>query len=219
MPNEIHVIDIKHSKKVYRGKYLCDMIADILKDIREAGKGEYFIRATKGKVEIVARGQNSEVWHFDIDDNLIKVSESFDASKTVTQVQVVGKNKTDKTAIEQTVNGRSDLGTRRIIYERPSTESAGDAEKAAQKILKEQGEPKRKTTIEAVDVPTLRKGDKIRVRSSSGTSYFLVKSIRHNAVSRKMNLELDYSPDDDKSLLNQVFNLSEGSEADSSEPY
>lgn len=219
VPAEIHVSDVKHGKKVYRKKYLCDMIADVLKDIKEQGGGEYFVRATSGKVEIIKRGENSTVWHFDIDDNLVKVSESFDASKVVTQVQVVAKSKDEgHPAIEQTVDGRTDYGTRKIIYERPSAESSGDAEKAAKKILDEQGEPKRKTSIEAPDVPTLRKGDKIRVRSSSGESYFFVKSLRHNAVSQKMTLELDYAKDDDKSLLGQIFSLAEGSESDSSDP-
>ena len=46
VPAEIHVSDVKHGKKVYRKKYLCDMIADVLKDIKEQGGGEYFVRAT-----------------------------------------------------------------------------------------------------------------------------------------------------------------------------
>ncbi|MBR1645789.1 MAG: hypothetical protein IJ685_03315 [Selenomonadaceae bacterium] len=41
VPAEIHVSDVKHGKKVYRKKYLCDMIADVLKDIKEQGGGEY----------------------------------------------------------------------------------------------------------------------------------------------------------------------------------
>lgn len=219
VPAEIHVADIKHAKKVYRGQYLCDMIADVLKDIRERGGGEYFVRATGGVVEIVKRGENQTVWHFDVDDNLTKVSESFDASKTVTKVKVVGKSKAEgHPSIEQTVSGRTDLGERQIIYERPHTESAGDAEKSAHKILDEQGEPKRKVTLEAADVPTLRKGDKIRVKSSLGTSFYHVKSIRHNCVNHTMTLELDYAKSTDRSVLNQIFSLAEGTESDSSEP-
>ena len=217
---KIDVVDVKHSKKVYRKKYLCDIIEDVLKDIREAGKGEFFIRATGGKIEIIKRGDNSTVWHFDIDENILKVSETFDASKLVTKVKVVGKSKDEgHPAIEQTVNGKTEYGERAIIYERPNNETSGDAEKAAQKILKEQGDIKRNVRIESPDVPTLRKGDKIRVRSSLGTSFYFVKSVNHNAVTRKMNCELDYAKDDDKLLLNQVFSLAEGTGTDSSEPY
>lgn len=219
VPSEIHVTDIKHSKKIYRGKYLCDMIDDVLKDIRERGGGEYLVRASKGKVEIVKRGENQTVWHFDAGDNLTKVSESFDASKTVTKVKVVGKSKAEgHPSIEATVNGKTEYGTRQIIYERPHNESAGDAEKSAKKILDEQGEPKRKVNIETVDVPTLRKGDKIRVKSSLGTSFYHVKSIRHNCVNHTMSLELDYAKDADKTLLGQIFSLAEGTESTSSDP-
>lgn len=216
---EINVKDIKHSKKVYRKKYLCDIIEDVLKDIRESGGGEYFVRATGGTIEIVKRGENQNVWHFDIADNLIKISESIDASKTVTGAKVIGKSKDEgHPSIEQTVNGRSELGARRIIYERPCVESSGEAHKVAKKILDEQGEPKRKVTIEAPDIPTLRKGDKIRVKSSLSTSFYHVKSIRHNCVNRTMSLELDYAKSDDSSLLNQIFNLAEGTASDSTEP-
>lgn len=218
VPAEIHVSDIKHTKKVYRGKYLCDMIADILKDVKEQGGGEYFIRAKNGVIEIIQRGHNSTIYHFDVADNLLKVSENFDASKIVTQVQVVGKQKTEgKPYVEQTVNGKTEYGTRRVIYERSGVESSGEAQKAAKKILDEQGDLKRKTSIEAPDIPTLRKGDKIRVRSSSGESYFFVKSIRHNAVSQKMTLELDEDKKEN-SALGQIFSTAAGDESESSEP-
>ena len=219
VPAEIHVTDIKHAKKVYRKKYLCDMIDDVLKDIREQGGGEYFVRASKGVVEIVKRGSNSTVYHFDAGDNLIKVTESFDASKTVTKVKVVGKSDAEgHPSVEATVNGKTQYGTRQIIYERPHNETAAEAEKSARKILDEQGNPKRKTTIEATDVPFLRKNDRIRVHSSLGKSYFIVESIRHNCVSHLMTLELGYDRDSDRSFLGQFFDLAIGTASSSSDP-
>lgn len=218
VPAEINVTDIKHSKKVYRGKYLSDMVADILKDIKEAGGGEYFVRATGGKVEIVKRGQNSTVYHFDTMTNVTKVSESLDASKTVTSVQVVGKSKDEgHPPVEQTVNGRTDTGTRKVIYNRPSTETPAEAEKAAKKILDEQGEPKRKLSIETPDIPTVRKGDKIRLRSATGTGFFLINSIRHDAVSRKMTLELAEDKAANKTL-GQNFSTSSSDGTETSDP-
>ena len=215
----LNIADIKHSKKVYRGKYLADIVDDVLKDIREAGKGDYFVRSTCGKIEIVKRGDNLTCWSFDAAENVSKVSESYDASKTVTQVQVVGKSKDEgHPPVEQTVNGRIDTGTRKIIYRRPSNETPADAEKAAKKILDEQGEPKLKLTIETVDVPTLRKNDRIRLRTATGTKFYTVSSARHNCVSRKMTLELAYDKDADKSLLGQFFGLADGSTSDSTAP-
>ena len=93
VPHEIQIQDVKHSKKVYRKKYLCDMIADVLKDLKEKGGGVYFVRAKGGVIQIIPRGTNEIVYHFDTEDNLVRVQESFDVSQIVTRVQVVGKSK------------------------------------------------------------------------------------------------------------------------------
>lgn len=196
VPHEIQITDGKHAKKVYRKKYLADMVADVLKDLKEKGGGVYFVRANKGVVQIIPRGTNETIYHFDIDDNLIRTKESFDVSKLVTRVQVVAKQKTEgHQKIEATIDGKTNLGVRQIIYTRGDKETAAEAETAAKKILDEQGDAKRKTSIESPDVPTLRKGDRIRVRSSAGEGYFFVKSVRHDATRMKMTMELDEDKD------------------------
>lgn len=187
----IEIKDGTHGKKVYRQRYLSDMIADVLKDLKEKGGGEYFIRAKEGVIEIIPRGTNETIYHFDIDDNVVRVKESFDASKVVTKVKVVGKEKSEgHQAVESVVEGDTTLGTRQVIYRRKDKETLEEAETAAKKILDENG-VQRKTSLEAPDVPTIRKGDKIRVRSSVGENYFFVKSIRHDAPQMKMTMELD----------------------------
>lgn len=187
----IEIKDGTHGKKVYRQKYYSDMIGDVLKDLKEKGGGEYFIRAKEGIIEIIPRGTNETIYHFDIEDNVVRVKESFDASKVVTKVKVVGKEKTEgHQAVESVVEGDTSLGTRQVIYRRKDKETLEEAETAAKKILDENG-VQRKTSLEAPDVPTLRKGDKIRVRSSVGENYFFVKSIRHDAPQMKMTMELD----------------------------
>lgn len=219
VPHEIQITDGKHSKKVYRKKYLCDMVADVLKDLKEKGGGVYFVRAKGGVVQIIPRGTNETIYHFDIDDNLIRAQESFDVSKMVTRVQVVGKeNKEGKQKIEATVDGKTEYGTRQVIYTRGNKETAAEAETAAKKILDEQGEVKRKTSIESPDVPNLRKGDRIRVRSSAGESYFFVKSIRHNAAQMKMTMELDYDKEYSEAQGSQQYNISKTDESGSSNP-
>ena len=219
VPNSISVKSIKLGKKVYRKKYLSDMIADVLNDLREKGGGDFFVRATGGNVEIVERGTNSEVYSFDIAENVLKVTETLDASKVVTKVKVIGKT-TDEghPAVEQTVEKNSaTYGTHQAIYHRGEHENLDEATKAAKKILDEQSDAKRKVSIETVDVPFLRKNDRIRLTSSFGTSFFFVKSIRHDTVNRKMTLELDADKSADKNLLNQAFDVAESSSSDSSD--
>ena len=219
VPHEIQINDGKHAKKVYRKKYLCDMVADVLKDLKEKGGGVYFVRAKGGVVQIIPRGTNQTIYHFDLDDNLIRAKESFDVSKMVTRVLVVGKQKTEgKQKIESTVDGKTQYGTRQIIYTRGDKETAAEAETAAKKILDEQGDVKRKTSIESPDVPTIRKGDRIRVRSSAGMGFYFIKSIRHNAAQMKMTMELDYDKEYTEAQGLPQYAIAKSDESGSSNP-
>ena len=215
VPHEIQLQETAHAKKVYKKKYLIDMINDVLKDLKEKGGGVYFVRAKNGVIQIIPRGTNEITYHFDVADTLIRTEESFDVSTIVTRVQVVAKSKEEgHQQILSTVDGKTEFGTRQIIYERGDKESLEEAETAAKKILEEQGEVKRKTSIESPDIPTLRKGDRIRVHSSTGEGYFFVKSIRHNAASQKMTMELD----EDKEKSSAPYDTNASDESGSSNP-
>ena len=218
VPNEIHVTDVKHEKKVFRGKYLSDMVADVLKDLKEKGGGTYFLRAREGIVEIIPRGTNETIYHFDIDYNAVRVTDSFDSSDTVTKVKVVGKQREEgKQHVDSVVEGRTDLGTRQVIYARDDKTTLEEAEKAAKKILDENG-IKRKTSVEAPDVPSMRKGDRIRLRSSVGEGFFFVKSIRHDAPQQKMTMELDYDKEYSQQQGLENYDIAARDESGSSNP-
>lgn len=198
VPHTIQITDVKHGKKVYRGRYLADMIADVLKDLKEKGGGVYFLRSNQGVLEIIPRGTNETIYQFDISENLSSVKESFDASKLATKVKVVGKQREEgHRNVDAIVEGRTDLGVRQLIYQRGDKESLQEAETAAKKLLDERG-VERKTSIDAPDIPFLRKGDRVRVKNSLGESYFFVKAIRHNAAQAKMTVELDEDKEKNK---------------------
>ena len=219
VPYTIQISDVKHEKKVYRAKYLSDMLGDVLKDLKEKGGGTYFIRAKEGVIEIIPRGSNETIWHFDIDNNTVRVTDEFDSEDTVTQVKVVGKQKTEgHQSVDAVVDGRQDLGTRTVIYHRDDKTSLAEAETAAKKILDENGTIKRKTTLEAPDLPFLRKGDRIRLRSTVGEGFFFVKSISHSAPQQKMRMELDYDKEYSKDQGLEDYELAATDESGSSNP-
>ena len=218
VPHEIHIKDDKHSKKVYRKKNLADMLADVLKDLKEKGGGVYFIRAKNGIIEIIPRGSNETIYCFDVKENLIRTQESFDIGQIVTRVQVVAKSKDEgHQKIESTVDGKTEFGVKQRIYTRGDKESLAEAETAAKKILDEQGDAKHKLSVESPDLPTLRKGDRIRITSTLGEGYYFVKSIRHNAATAKMTFEIDEDKDKNKSV-GVDFDTSSTDESDSSAP-
>ena len=192
VPYDYEGPDVKHTKMAFKRQYLCDMIEKVLKDAKEHDAGTYFMRAKGGRVQIIPRGGNEEIYHFDVESNLLQTSESFDVGSIVTRVLILAKGKEEgHQKVEATIDGKTQYGVRQVIYERPEKTTMEEAEKAAKQILKEQGDIKRKKTIQGPDVPTLRKGDRIRVNSASGLGYFFVKSVRHNAQEAKMTMEID----------------------------
>lgn len=218
VPYELKINDVKHDKKVYRKKNLADMVADVLKDLKEKDGGVFFMRAKEGIIQIIPRGTNETVFHLDIDDNIVRVNESFDVTSIVTRVRVIGKqDKEGHQSVESTIDGNLELGVRQVIYERGDKVSLEEAEKAAKKILAEQGEVKRNTSIDSPDVPVMRKGDRIRIHSSAGEGYFFVKSIRHSAPTMRMTLELDEDKETNKAQGNE-FNTDDRDESGSSNP-
>lgn len=193
LAHEIRVEDAKHGKKIYRGKYIADMVGDVLKDLKEKSGKAYFVRSRAGVIEIIERGTNESIYVFDIKGNVEKVEDGFDGSKAATRVKVVGKTREEgHQHVDALVSKDVEkLGERTRIYQRGEHETLEEAEKAAEKLLNEQG-IRRETKIEAIDVPIMRKGDKILLKSTLGKGYFYVKSINHRADVQKMTLSLDY---------------------------
>lgn len=197
IPYEYNGPAATHAKATIKNKYLSDIIVELLDDAKKKGAGVFFLRAKEGKIQIIPRGSNEDVYHFDLSSNLISTTDSFDASNTVTRIKVVGKaDKEGHQAEEAIVDGNLEtFGWRQEILVREQDKSLEDATKAAKEILKEKGNLARKTTMQAPDLPFLRKGDRIRVKSGTLQGYFFVKSVRHNAADMKMNLEITEDKD------------------------
>lgn len=208
--------DIAHNKMVFKKSYVSDMLQKILDDVKKKNGGVYFMRAKEGKVEIIPRGTNEEIYHFDELDNAVQASDSFDSNGLVTRVKIVGK--TDKEGhqkVEATKDGKIEFGIRQAIIEHQSSKTLKQAEEAAEQLLKEKGALKRKTTLQAPDVPFIRKGDRVRIQAGTVMGYFFIKSIRHNAEDQKMTFEVD--EDKEKNKETKTDNGLGGTDATSEE--
>ena len=192
VPYDYQGPDVAHGKTVFNKKYLCDMISEILDDAKKKGAGAFLVRAKEGVVQIIPRGSNEDIYHFDEADNAVKITDSFDSSNLVTRVVIVGKETGDgKQKVEAVVDGKTEFGVRQVIVDMPKDKSLDDATKSANEILQEKGSIKRTSKLEAADLPFLRKGDRIRVKAGTADGYFFVKSVRHNADDQTMSLEID----------------------------
>ena len=191
--------NVTHNKMVFKKNYLSDILQKIFEDVKKKGGGVFFARSTGGKVEILQRGTNEDIYHFDGNDNTISAKDSFDSGSIVTRVIIVGKtDKEGHQAVEATVDGKTEFGVRQAIIEHQKSKDLAQATEAANQLLKEKGGLKRKTSISAPDLPFLRKGDRIRVSAGTVLGYFFVKSVRHNAEDQKMTLTIDEDKEKNK---------------------
>lgn len=183
--------DVTHERLVYRSGTIADTVLDILDDAEKKGGAASIVRAVQGKFEVVPKGNNTTVYLFDEDDS-ISAEQETSITDLVTRVKVIGQE--DKTEgippVEAVLNGLTQFGIRQKIYRREKDASAAEAQAAAQKILDEKGKITQTQSIQAPDVPGLRKGDIVQVNIGQMVGAYYVSGIRHVAESGSMTVDL-----------------------------
>ena len=182
--------DVTHGKLAYKTEMLSDVLLDILDDAKKKGGGSAMIRAAKGKVSVIEWGSNTTVYHFEA-DNTKQVSHKKSTSGMITRVKIIGQEDDDgRTSVEAVVNGLTKFGVRQKIYIRGKDDSVSDAQSAAQEIIDEKGQVKEDITVQAPDIPFIRKGDLVHMTVGTLKDYYYVKGIRHDADSGSMTMDL-----------------------------
>ena len=182
--------DVTHGKLAYKTEMLSDVLLDILDDAEKKGGGSAMIRAAKGKVSVIEWGSNTTVYHFEA-DNTKQVSHKKSTSGMITRVKIIGQEDDDgRSSVEAVVNGLTKFGVRQKIYIRGKDDSVSDAQSAAQEIIDEKGQVKEDITVQAPDIPFIRKGDLVHMTVGTLKDYYYVKGIRHDADSGSMTMDL-----------------------------
>lgn len=98
----------------------------------------------------------------------------------VTRVKIIGKANDDGCSpVEATVDGKTSYGIRQKIVSRGTNDTLDEAKKEAREILADDGKPKEEITIKLPDIPIIRKGDKIHLKTASiSAGYYIVISLR-----------------------------------------
>lgn len=183
----------KHKKTVYRGQTIANQIIGTLEDAKYKIDKRYVVKYSKGALIIEYPGQNNDVYVFE--GEVIATSHKQSMDKLITKVLITGKeSKSGKIPIKATVNGKTEYGVIQEMVSSTST-SVSEAKAEAKVILKERGKPEETIRMDAPDIPTLRKGDKIKVKAGSLNGYYFVIGVTHNANDRIMNLELEVAGD------------------------
>lgn len=184
--------NVSHSTLVYKNKTIADITLDILDAAKKKGGCQAVIRANQGKIEILKVGTNSNVYCFNR-DNTITSKYKISTANLVTRVKIYSSIKdSDRTKLEETVNGKTKYGIRqKIVSKSSSSENTSDAKKEAQEILSEKGSPEEARTFESPDIPEVRKGDKICYTSGKTDTYYIIKSIQHDADKGTMTMKVE----------------------------
>lgn len=184
----------KHKKTIYRAQTIANQILNTLKDARYKVGKKYCIKFQNGTLVIDYYGTNKDVYVF-TETEVSATQQSRSLDTLVTKVHVTGKEeKSGKIPIKATVSGKTEYGTLQEFVSSSST-SVSEAKEEAQKILTDRGKPKEVIRVDAPDVPTIRKGDKIKVVAGSLKGYYYVLGITHNAGERMMSMSLEVASD------------------------
>ncbi len=184
--------DIALSKQVFRGDTLADMIYSVLDQVKKRGAGKWIVRSKQGKIDVIKPGQNSPVYLFTADTNVESIEDRQDIEDLVTRVKIIGAEDSEGRApVVAQLDGRTEFGVlQEVVYQRQFDTPAA-AKSAAQDILKERGQLKRRRRVIAPDLPFLRKGDKVKVSAGTLNGYYIISGVVHNATKRTMVMEVE----------------------------
>lgn len=183
--------DVVHAKTLYKAQYLSDIILGLLDDAEKHGADKYVVRAEAGKASVRPIGSNETVYRFTENANTTMTADKISTSDLVTRVKVMGLADDDgKQSPEAIVDGMTEYGIRQQLYNRSEDDTLEMAKAAAQAIIDENGKPARTSTVEAPDVPFVRKGDMISLATTALNGFFIVTSINHDVTNRKMTMQV-----------------------------
>lgn len=187
-------ISITHPKLPLRGNLANIFLTDVLGEARKKTGVKPVMRSIKDVVHIDSVGMNITIYklYAGKNGNAIDTDSETTMQGMVTKVIILGKeDDNDRATIETTVTGNtSAYGTLQKVLSSSSTTLAEVKEEANQ-LIKDKGAPKESFTITAVDIPWIRKGDKVEVRAGDMSGYFIVKSIMHSLNDKTMTIEAE----------------------------
>lgn len=186
---------ITHPKMPCRGNLSDIFKTDLLEEVKKKTGVKSVMRSRQDEVYIDRVGSNSTIYKLFSGNkgNMTEIGETTTMQGMVTKVVILGKeDKNDRAPVADTAVGNTAAyGTLQKVLNLSSGTDLAEVKKEAQEILKEKGAPKQTYSVSAVDIPWIRKGDKVKVETATVKGYFIVTSITHNADSKTMDLEVE----------------------------
>lgn len=167
--------------------------SELLEEVRKQTGIKYVLKSINDVVRIEKIGSNKVVYQINKGEqgNALNTKSNLTMDEVITKVIITGK-KDESEAVEATLLGdTANYGTLQKVISRDSNTSIEEAKKEANILLSEQGIPKSTWEVNAIDIPWVRKGDKIRIVAGDMTQEYLVQAITHYYKDKSMYLELE----------------------------
>lgn len=182
--DEEHGPTEKLSKKAFKGKTLAAMCKAVLGETRKKDGGRWLLRADNGKLVLFRVGSNEHTWYL-TEDNAFGVDVDRSIEELVTEVAIVGRTKNGSRVL---ATARSELaddyGTLRRILDRAAYNNAAAAEKAAKRLIKDEGGEIKTRSVVGPDIPGVHRGYKLHVAVATMNGFYVVKDIVRDPLSK-----------------------------------
>jgi len=185
---------IVHERLMFNGRRIAEMIMETIREAELERGRTCVVLWRNGRMEVVRKGQNRDVYVFEAERNAIRTRDRISMDNVVTRVKIVARTtRTDIISpIEETVVGDLRFGEITRFIRRTQDTTIERARAEANEMLSENRNPERIISpVEVADVPALRKGDVVLMKAGSLAERYWVKSVTHNAVRRRMTMELE----------------------------
>ncbi len=186
---------ITHGKMKLNGPLSDIFLTQILEKVRNQTGERFVMRSEKDIVKITPAGKNSTVYELKAKQNVLNTSSEITMDGIVTKVVILGKADEDgQSKVEATVDGEvAKYGTLQKIQNKSETTSLADAKKEAEQTIKDKGKPERVYELEAMDIPWILLGDKVKVAAGDMLADFIVTGISHmvSGTEKIMRLNLE----------------------------
>lgn len=193
---EYNYESITHEKLLLKGTLSNIITNDILDLVRDRTGKKYVIRMIKDTMHIDAVGENTTIYQFNSQQNVVETTTEQTMEGMITRVVIFGKQgENERAPVEAIVEEHvEEYGTLQKVVGRTESSTLEDAKKEADTIVNMNKWPFWNYELQAPDIPWLRKGDVVYINAGGiYDKYLIIKNISRS-ISQKgatINLSLD----------------------------
>ena len=160
-------VSTTHDKLALRGTLADIVTSDVLDEAKKQTGKKYAIVMEQDTAVIRTAGDNEAYYRFEEAGSALETKWEVTMDGMVTQVLILGQAKDDKrTPVVATITGdTATYGTLQKLQDRGDEKKTtlAKAKEEARHTIDEKGKPKVEYTLKSVDVPWIRKGDRVYV--------------------------------------------------------